>query len=145
MRYQCANNPLAKLAVVFFVIMFPHEVVALDFDNKSLICSTKKFPIKGGFHFINKTELIKYNILYDVSIKSEYIHSSRHCYKVVENEIIISEYNLSNYCGSYVTSIDVGSLIYTIPIEKGFLTANCEFYDGNLENKLKSGLNISIN
>ena len=80
-----------------------------------------------------------------MSIKSEYIHSSRHCYKVVENEIIISEYNLSNYCGSYVTSIDVGSLIYTIPIEKGFLTANCEFYDGNLENKLKSGLNISIN
>ena len=61
------------------------------------------------------------------------------------SKTLISEYNLSNYCGSYVTSIDVGSLIYTIPVEKGFLTANCEFYDGNLENKLKSGLNISIN
>ena len=145
MRYQCVKNSFAKLATVFFAIMFSYEVLAFDFINKSLICSTKKFPIKGGFHFINKIELIKYNILYDVSVKSEYLHSSRHCYKVIENEIIISEYNLSNYCGSYVTSIDVGSLIYTIPVEKGFLTANCEFYDGNLENKLISGLNISIN
>ena len=82
MRYQCANNPLAKLAVVFFVIMFPYEIEALDFNDKSLICSTKKFPIKGGFHFINKIELIKYNILYDVSVKSEYIQGIHLCLKI---------------------------------------------------------------
>tara|TARA_Y100000996_G_C22555173_1_gene655286 strand:- start:2117 stop:2476 length:360 start_codon:yes stop_codon:yes gene_type:complete len=119
--------------------------MAFDFNNKSLICRTKQFPVKGGFEFVNKNELIKYNILYDVSIKSEYLYSSKHCYKIIKNEVIISEYSLSNYCGSYVSSIDIGSLIYTIPIEEGFLTADCKFYDGNLENKLKSSLNISIN
>ena len=145
MRHNGINYFLVQFISIFSIIMLTQEVLAVDFKNKSLICRTKQFPVKGGFEFVNKYELVKYNILYDASIKSEYLFSSRHCYKIIKDEVIISEYNLSNYCGSYVSSINIGSLIYQIPTENGFLTADCEFYNGILENKLKSSLNISIN
>ncbi len=145
MRYRRINILPERVILIFLFLILPHQAIAVDFNTKSLICHTKQFPVKGGFKFVNKQELIKYNILYDTSIKSEYLFSSKHCYKVIKNEIIISEYSLSNYCGSYVSSIDIGSLIYSIPTEKGFLTADCEFFDGTLENKLKSSLNVTIN
>ena len=91
MRYQCVKNSLIKLVVLFFTIMFSYEIVALDFNNKSLICSTKKFPVKGGFHFINKIELVKYNILYDVSIKSEYLHNCSTVSKLSDHNPLIKK------------------------------------------------------
>ena len=131
--------------MTIFIISTSIPVYAIDLVDRSLICKTKKFPVKGGFYFINKSSVIKYNILYDISVKSQYLHSTTHCYKIIKNEIILSDTNKQNNCGSYRTSINLGSLIYTIPTDNGYLSAECDYYNGDLEKKLKSSLNIDIN
>ena len=72
-----------------------------SFVDKSLLCSTKDFPVKGGFKFISDKTLIKYNILWDHAKKIEFIHKTSHCYLIANNEIAISAKDETHNCGLY--------------------------------------------
>ena len=116
-----------------------------NFVNKSLICSTKSFPVKGGFHFESKTELTRYNILWDYSLKKEFLKTSKHCYMTVNSEIVISERSRRDNCGNYNTFINLPSLVYSIPTDQKMFSANCEFFDGDIYKLLTDALNIDVN
>ena len=116
-----------------------------SFINKSLICSTKSFPVKGGFHFQSKSELTRYNILWDHDLKKEFLKTSKHCYMTVNSEIVISERSSRDNCGDYNTFINLSSLVYSIPTSQKILSANCKFFDGDINKVLMDSLNIDIN
>jgi len=116
-----------------------------NFVNKSLICSTKSFPVKGGFHFESKSELTRYNILWDHNLKKEFLKTSKHCYMTVNSEIVISERSRRDNCGNYNTFINLPSLVYSIPTDQKMFSANCEFFDGDIYKLLTDALNIDVN
>lgn len=112
-----------------------------NFTTKSLLCSTKNFPVKGGFDFLESNNLVKYNILWDHVEKVEFVSISYHCYIEVNNEIAISSKSRINGCGEYTSFIDINNLTYKIPIEQKMLTAECDYFNGDLLQKIKSSIN----
>jgi len=116
-----------------------------SFVDKSLLCSTKDFPVKGGFKFISDKTLIKYNILWDHTKKIEFIHKTSHCYLIANNEIAVSTKDEVHKCGLYNSFLNIQSLIYSIPQADKILTANCIYYDKDLEKKLSQSINTTIN
>lgn len=126
-------------------------VISLDaegndrFVNKSLICSTKTFPVKGGFHFQSNLELTRYNILWNHRIKKEFLKSSKHCYMTVNGEIVISERSSKDNCGDYNSFINLSTLVYSIPTNQNILSANCKFFEGDIIRALENSLNVDVN
>ena len=116
-----------------------------SFIDKSLLCSTKDFPVKGGFKFISDKTLIKYNILWDHAKKTEFVNKTSHCYLIANDEIVISVKDETHNCGIYNSFIDIKSLIYSIPQTDNILTASCRYYDKDLEKKLSQSINIIMN
>jgi len=114
-----------------------------SFIDKSLLCSTKDFPVKGGFKFISDKTLVKYNILWDHAKKTEFVHKTLHCYLIANNEIAISSRDETHNCGLYNSFINIESLIYSIPKPDNILTASCGYYDKDLEKKLSQSINKS--
>ena len=112
-----------------------------SFIDKSLLCSTKDFPVKGGFKFVSDKTLIKYNILWDHAKKTEFVHKTSHCYLIANNEIAISAKDEIHNCGLYNSFINIESLIYSIPKTDSILTASCGYYDKDLEKKLSQSIN----
>ena len=112
-----------------------------SFIDKSLLCSTKDFPVKGGFKFVSDKTLIKYNILWDHAKKTEFVHKTSHCYLIANNEIAISAKDKTHNCGLYNSFINIESLIYSIPKTDNILTASCGYYDKDLEKKLSQSIN----
>ena len=129
--------------IILFTALYAHGND--NFVNKSLICSTKSFPVKGGFHFVSKSELTKYNILWDHNLKKEFLKTSKHCYMTVNTEIVISERSSRDNCGDYNTFINLSSLVYSIPASQKMFSANCKFFDGDIYKVLTDSLNIDIN
>ena len=116
-----------------------------NFVNKSLICSTKSFPVKGGFHFQSKSELTRYNILWDHDLKKEFLKISKHCYMTVNSEIVISERNSRDNCGDYNTFINLSTLVYSIPTSQKIFSADCKFFDGDIYKVITDSLNVDVN
>ena len=116
-----------------------------SFIDKSLLCSTKDFPVKGGFKFISDKTLVKYNILWDHAKKTEFVNKTSHCYLIDNDEIVISVKDETHNCGIYNSFIDIKSLIYSIPQTDNILTASCRYYDKDLEKKLSQSINIIMN
>jgi len=116
-----------------------------NFTDTSLLCSTKDFPVKGGFKFTSDKTLIKYNILWDHTNKTELIHKTSHCYLIIGDEIAVSVKDEERNCGQYNSFIDIPSLVYSIPKTDNILTANCKHYAKDLEKKLSQSINILIN
>ena len=128
-----------KLGLTCFIIFVPIISFAIDYHGKSLICSTKSYPIKGGFLFVNKLELYKFNILInDRGLKS--IKRTSHCYSSLEDRILISDKSMLAGCGDYSSYIDTTDLVYNIPSNKIILSANCKFYEGDLFQILNESL-----
>mgnify|MGYP001158567994 FL=1 len=136
-----------KVKIFSIIILFiTMNVYANDnYVNKSLICSTKTFPVKGGFYFQSSTELTRYNILWDHNLKKEFLKTSNHCYMIVNREIVISERSNKDNCGDYNTFINLSSLVYSIPVGQKILSADCKFFDGDLYKTLTNSLNVDIN
>ena len=59
---------------MIFFYMF--EIHANSFINKILVCSTDKFPIKGGFKFTNYKKVERSNILLNHKTNQEFIKKS---------------------------------------------------------------------
>lgn len=112
---------------------------ASDYAKKSFLCSTQTHSVKGGFTFMDNIELIKYNILISSNGKN-FIKKTHHCYKVVEDRVLISQDNLANGCGIYHSYINSESLIYNVPFKDKILYAQCRQYDSDIESKLKYSL-----
>ena len=114
------NNKLFK--PLFFAMMFfsVFQVNANSFVNVTLTCSTEKFPVKGGFKFIKKTE---------------------HCYSLSDHFIAISDESLENGCGGYSSFIDIKTLEFSRPIENIVLTAQCSYSEKDLMRVLKKAIN----
>ena len=53
------NNKLIHFSIFFIFLFFSYGVYANLFMNKTLACSTEKFPLKGGFKFINSIDVCK--------------------------------------------------------------------------------------
>ena len=136
-----------KLKIFSIVILFSalHAYGNDNFVNKSLICSTKSFPVKGGFLFESKTELIRYNILWDHNLKKEFLKTSKHCYKTVNSEIVISVRSSRDNCGDYNTFINLSTLIYSIPTSQKIFSADCKFFDGDIYKVITDSLNDDVN
>jgi len=145
--YLYIGEIVLKSKIFIIIILFNalHAYGNDNFVNKSLICSTKSFPVKGGFHFESKTELTRYNILWDHSLKKEFLKTSKHCYMTVNSEIVISERSRRDNCGNYNTFINLPSLVYSIPTDQKMFSANCEFFDGDIYKLLTDALNIDVN
>ena len=134
-------------AMIFTVIILfvSLKVHANDnFVDKSLICSTKIFPVKGGFYFQSNYELTRYNILWNHDSREEFLKTTKHCYMTINREIVISERSSKDNCGDYNTFINLTSLVYSIPTDQKILTADCEFYEGDLYKALMNSLNINV-
>ena len=58
---QAKNKSRIISAFVFFLA--PLISFSNEYDNKSLLCSTKSHLVKGGFIFTNDREVDKFNIL----------------------------------------------------------------------------------
>ena len=136
-----------KLKIFSIVILFSalHAYGNDNFVNKSLICSTKSFPVKGGFLFESKTELIRYNILWDHNLKKEFLKTSKHCYMTVNSEIVISERSSRDNCGDYNTFINLSTLVYSIPTSQKIFSADCKFFDGDIYKVITDSLNVDVN
>ena len=136
-----------KSKIFSIIILFTalHAYGNDNFVNKSLICSTKSFPVKGGFHFESKTELMRYNILWDHNLKKEYLKKSKHCYMAVNNEIVISERSSRDNCGDYNTFINLSTLVYSIPTNQKIFSADCKFFDGDIYKVITDSLNVDVN
>ena len=128
-----------KLFLIYLIIVAPLSSFANDFPGKNLICSTKSYPVKGGFEFTNRSEVNKFNVLVnDSGLKS--IKRTSHCYRLLEGRILISDKSTTYGCGSYSSYIDMSSLIYNIPTNEIILSANCKFYNGNLAVMLEKSI-----
>ena len=128
-----------KHFLTYLIIIAPLSSFANDFPGKNLICSTKSYPIKGGFEFTNRSEVNKFNILVnDNGLKS--IKRTSHCYRILEGRILISDKSATYGCGSYSSYIDMFSLIYNIPTNEIILSATCKFYNGNLAMMLEKSI-----
>ena len=134
---QAKNNIRIIFAFVFFLA--PLTSFSNDYDNKSLLCSTKSHLVKGGFIFTNDQEVDKFNILMSHNgLKT--IKRTSHCYLVLEERILISDKNPLHGCGRYSSFIDLPSLIYNIPSQDKILSANCRFYNDDLLLRLEQSI-----
>ena len=113
---------------------------ASAYEDKSFLCSTQSHSVKGGFVFLNHLEVVKYNILVSSNGKN-FIKKSLHCYKTIDDRVLISIDSLVNGCGKYHSYINSGSLVYNVPFKDKILYAQCKLYDSNLESKLEEALN----
>ena len=136
-----------KSKIFSIIILFTalHAYGNDNFVNKSLICSTQSFPVKGGFHFESKTELMRYNILWDHNLKKEFLKTSKHCYMTVNSEIVISERSSRDNCGDYNTFINLSTLVYSIPTSQKIFSADCKFFDGDVYKVITDSLNGHVN
>ena len=134
---QAKNNTRIISAFVFFIA--PLISFSNEYDNKSLLCSTKSHLVKGGFIFTNDQEVDKFNILmsYD-GLKT--IKRTSHCYLVLDERVLISDKNSLQGCGRYTSYIDTPSLIYNIPSQDKILSASCRYYDDNLLLRLEQSI-----
>ena len=112
---------------------------ASAYEDKSFLCSTQSHSVKGGFVFLNHLEVVKYNILVSSNGKN-FIKKSLHCYKTIDDRVLISIDSLVNGCGKYHSYINSESLIYNVPFKDKILYAHCKLYDSNLESKLEESL-----
>ena len=135
----------AKIFSIFILFIAMNAYANDNFVNKSLICSTKTFPVKGGFYFHSNKELTRYNILWDHNLKKEFLKMSNHCYMTVNREIVISERSNKDNCGDYNTFINLSSLVYSIPVGQKILSADCKFFEGDLYKTLTNSMNVDIN
>ena len=113
---------------------------ASAYEDKSFLCSTQSHSVKGGFVFTNNIEVVKYNILISSNGKN-FIKKTLHCYKTIDDRVLISLDSLVNGCGKYHSYINSDSLIYNVPFKDKILYAQCKPYDSNLESKLEGSLN----
>ena len=113
---------------------------ASTYEDKSFLCSTRSHSVKGGFVFTNSVEVVKYNILVSSNGKN-FIKKTLHCYKKIDDRVLISLDSLVNGCGKYHSYINSESLIYNVPFKDKILYAQCKLYDSNLESKLEESLN----
>ena len=90
--------------------------------------------------FVNNIEVIKYNILISSNGKN-FIKKTLHCYKTIDDRVLISLDSLINGCGQYHSYINSKSLRYNVPFKDKILYAQCKYYDSNLESKLKESVN----
>ena len=109
---------------------------ASTYEDKSFLCSTQSHSVKGGFVFLNHIEVVKYNILVSSNSKN-FIKKTLHCYKTIDDRVLISIDSLVNGCGKYHSYINSESLIYNVPFKDKILYAQCKLYDSNLESKLE--------
>ena len=109
---------------------------ASAYEDKSFLCSTQSHSVKGGFVFLNHLEVVKYNILVSSNGKN-FIKKTLHCYKTIDDRVLISIDSLVNGCGKYHSYINSESLIYNVPFKDKILYAQCKLYDSNLESKLE--------
>ena len=112
---------------------------ASAYEDKSFLCSTQSHSVKGGFIFLNHIEVVKYNILASSNSKN-FIKKTSHCYKTIDDRVLISIDSLVNGCGKYHSYINSESLIYNVPFKDKILYAQCKLYDSNLESKLEESL-----
>ena len=134
---QTKNNSRIISAFVFFLA--PLLSFSNEYNNKSLLCSTKSHSVKGGFIFTNDQEVDKFNILMSHDgLKT--IKRTSHCYLVLEERILISDKNPLHGCGRYSSFIDLPSLIYNIPSQDKILSANCRFYNDDLLLRLEQSI-----
>ena len=134
---QAKNNIRIIFAFVFFLA--PLISFSNDYDNKSLLCSTKSHLVKGGFIFTNDHEVDKFNILMShEGLKT--IKRTSHCYLVLEERVLISDKKPLHGCGRYSSFIDLPSLIYNIPSQDKILSANCRFYNDDLLLRLEQSI-----
>ena len=134
---QAKNN----IRIIFAFVLFLAPLISFsnDYDNKSLLCSTKSHLVKGGFIFINDHEVDKFNILMShEGLKT--IKRTSHCYLVLEERVLISDKNPLHGCGRYSSFIDLPSLIYNIPSQDKILSANCRFYNDDLLLRLEQSI-----
>ena len=129
--------------IFFFVLTFlpmPSNTYESNYEHKSFLCSTQSHSVKGGFVFTNTIEVVKYNILISSNGKN-FIKKTLHCYKTIDDRVLISLDSLVNGCGKYHSYINSDSLIYNVPFKDKILYAQCKLYDSNLESKLEESLN----
>ena len=134
---QAKNN----IRIIFAFVLFLAPLISFsnDYDNKSLLCSTKSHLVKGGFIFTNDHEVDKFNILMShEGLKT--IKRTSHCYLVLEERVLISDKNPLHGCGRYSSFIDLPSLIYNIPSQDKILSANCRFYNDDLLLRLEQSI-----
>ena len=147
--FDCLHTGTIAMKVqIFSIIIFLAVMNAYASDNlvnKSLICSTKSFSVKGGFHFQSHNELTRYNILWNHSLKREFLKTSKHCYMTVNREIVISERSRTDSCGDYNTFINLSTLVYSIPARDKIFSANCKFFEGDIYDTLMHSLNVDVN
>ena len=113
--------------------------------GKSLICKTETFPVKGGFNFSTLDKLIRYNILWNSTKNEEFIEKTSHCYMIINDEVAVSESSKDLNCGTYSSFINLNTLVYTIPTSTNLLTADCVYFDGDIEEKIESSINVIHN
>ena len=112
---------------------------ASAYEDKSFLCSTQSHSVKGGFVFLNHLEVVKYNILVSSNGKN-FIKKTLHCYKTIDDRVLISIDSLVNGCGKYHSYINSESLIYNVHFKDKILYAQCKPYGSNLESKLEESL-----
>ena len=132
-------NKISYFVFMYGMILMSDSTLANTFIGKSLICSTEKFAVKGGFVFSDSKQVYKYNILLN-NYDKEYVKKTLHCYSLARNTIAISQYSVDEGCGSFNSFLDSKSLKYTRPLTEYVLTANCDFYERDLEKKLNEVL-----
>tara|TARA_B100000579_G_scaffold345084_1_gene297665 strand:- start:47 stop:463 length:417 start_codon:yes stop_codon:yes gene_type:complete len=113
--------------------------------GKSLICKTETFPVKGGFNFSAPDKLVRYNILWNSSKNEEFIEKTSHCYTIINDEVAVSESSKDSNCGAYSSFINLNTLVYTIPTSTNLLTADCVYFNGDIEEKIESSINVIYN
>ena len=134
---QAKNN--TRILFVFVFFLAPLISFSNEYDNKSLLCSTKSHLVKGGFIFTNDREADKFNIIMSHDgLKT--IKRTSHCYLVLEERVLISDKNSLQGCGRYTSYIDTPSLIYNIPSQDKILSASCRYYDDNLLLRLEQSI-----
>ena len=134
---RAKNNTIIIFTFVFFLA--PLISFSNEYDNKSLLCSTKSHLVKGGFIFTNEQEVDKFNILMSHD-GLKIIKRTRHCYLVLEERVLISDKSSLHGCGRDSSFIDLPSLIYNIPSQDKILSANCIFYDDDLLLRLEQSI-----
>ena len=125
----------------FFFLILSFSIYASNLVNKSIVCSTRKFKIKGGFIFKSDRTIERHNILYDENTAKRYIKSTSHCYMLINDEYAIYEKDIDQGCGLPNSYIDSKTLEYTMPLENHLLSASCSIYNGGLIKKINDNLN----
>ena len=116
-------------------MLAPLSLSAGSFTGKSILCSTERFPVKGGFEFISHDRVIRYNILFNKKNINKKLDQDIYCYMKIDNEIAFSKLSGSK-CKNFDSFLDINSLIYKIPMKDHSLEATCKYYDYDLRSLL---------